>query len=1116
MTNLRQLTQVCVLIAASSLCAQETVGEITGIVRGPDRSPVAGATVTFSSPVLLGPRSTTTDAQGRYRMRMLLPGAYTVRVVMQGYIGSQVTNIRVSSGSIMNADLNLRSIEAQTEVVDIVGTSAALDKTESRVASTFTAQDLSNITRGSLTGLYAATVFAPGVTGRDIPQIRGGTGGSAQALLNGVPMRNPTSGQPRQYEMLTDDMIEDIQLIQNPINAKYGFFSSGMITVSTITGSNTFKGLVKVQMVNPAWRTYNNGPFPNRFGEAIQGTRTSDPWYSNNIAEILDVTQDDISRYYHIVLSGPIIKDKLTFAYASRIQPNRTNYDVRMNVLGANQDANRTFLPGLTSGDPRFSGPSPINPGTQSEAWAAHYWGANPLAPTRPLPVWSTGGDPFNSYKLFWQISSNHQIDFNYSDNPYKNPYPSAGYLGEEMSNQAFTKRMTRAFNYKGILGNGVLSAGVGSRYNNATSTVGPDDPLYVSLWNQDASGLLERNGRASQTVSAGAAGSPSLNASYNYNLDYNYIWENHNFDVGLQRLEEVVKNSPPGINGLRFYSPGRYHDGRYVVFNVQDPSGPLWTEGSALNMTGDASLAARRNYLMIANAFVPMYIDSNDVSGRDPETLGTSTSFYINDNWTLSDSWAFNFGLRVDNSKYEDMTGERANSTSIVPRVRAQWDMDGNNKHVLSFSFTQSRASLAMYNMGTFSISGSNAMQRRYAWNQGTVDPYLVNYSDIKNRSNYGYYVQYTDAAMAWKVDPDFKPELTTSFDFTYRRAFEEGGFFRVSMVYNTTKDLAFAEARDVAIELADPTGAIPEMAAAYDFERYLYNRSDRKRTYTGAEMEWMMPLLDRSSYKLTWNGNWTIAKATGNQSYTYGNAGTQGSDYWAPLYFDQLAKIGMPKDLYDPWGEAGGIPRHMARTWLTYTHGTPGGTTNIVTLTGLYESGSPAVSTMTYSLPTGTWANATTSGGLVASMPAGGSTSYSNTNYLVVFPWGPIGTRKNYSQHRVDLQWNVNVPIKRTLSIFMEIMVGQIFNSYTPLSHITDWTTGRARVWNMYNPNDPNWVGDPLMGVRVANTATGERWGVPFVQAVSNSPYGQRRYFAGGGLANFTTGQFDIGIRF
>jgi len=1089
MTNLKHLTLVSVLIAGSCLNAQDAYGTIVGIVRGPNRNPVAGATITLSGAQLLGSRSAPTDAQGNFRLPLVLPGQYTVRVSMQGFM-SRTATVNITSGSTVRVDLDLRSVSTQEEVVEIVGTeNPIMDKTDTKVASTYTATELQSLPTGT-SGVYAGLLLAPGVAGTDYARMRGSQVGATRFLMNGMAIQDPTSGQGRQYENNIEDLVQDVQVIQNPINAKYGFTSSGLVSLTTKTGTNDFQGSFRVKMNNVAWRTYYFYEH-TRWGELENNSRLSAPFvYNDN-----NPTNDEITRNYQITISGPIIKDKLTFTYGARIIPKNVSTGTRRNVLASNPINNETYIPGFTHADPIYTGPDPTVSGNpQSPIWAGYIWGSDPFAPTRPLTIQTRTVDDYSSYKLFWQITPNHTLEGNYTTNPYTSGVNFTGWLGDEgypMNIQQASTRLTRSFSYRGIIGtNGVLTATYGNTYTNVNFANGPDDPLFITLWNSNAAAILYDTGRVGQIVSGGGTPGTEIRGNNTYLLDYNHILDKHNIDIGIQMIEENSSWNAGGVNNRRFYSPARRYDGTYMVFNVQDPNSPIWT-GEGIQLAQNESLSALRNNLL-NGSYVPTYIDYTPDGVNDINFVGTTTSFYINDNWTLNDYWAINLGLRVDNTKAEDYTGERFNTTSYSPRIRFQYDLFGDNQHVFAFAATQSRGTLGRQNLGGVNHTSSGALgfansgssvERRYFWNQGSAQPHWVNYDAVKTVSNYGYYYYYADHSQSWLLDPDLKPQTTTAFEFNYRRAFAQGGYFRISLVYNYLTDGLAGELRDEVIDMTDPSGAQTALGAPATYLRYLYNRSDRGRVYGSAEMEWMLPIINQASYRLNWHGNWTIAKATGNA--LYGAAYSQYNDAAITIrYPDILEKVGVPQEVSDPWGEVGGVPRHMAKTWFSFAHGVRGGIINEVSLLGTYESGSATQTTVSHNLPANTFVNSNRNGGRLTDMP----TAYA------LYPWGR-GHRKGNDIYYVDLQWNVTIPVKDRLSMFVNVLIGNVFNSMYPTSIYSNWTAGQTRTWTGSETLD-----SALWGKLVPSRENGRVWGV------TNGFQGYRQ---------FNT-QFDVGFRF
>src|SRR6188472_1242689 len=86
---------VALVLASSSLAAaQETTGSIGGQVVDAQGLTVPGASVTVTGPQ--GARTSVTDGDGRFVAPFLTPGAYTVRVELQGFKVSEQKDIQVT------------------------------------------------------------------------------------------------------------------------------------------------------------------------------------------------------------------------------------------------------------------------------------------------------------------------------------------------------------------------------------------------------------------------------------------------------------------------------------------------------------------------------------------------------------------------------------------------------------------------------------------------------------------------------------------------------------------------------------------------------------------------------------------------------------------------------------------------------------------------------------------------------------------------------------------------------------------------------------------------------------------------------------------------------------
>ena len=146
MKHLNRLTLLGAMIVGTVLSGQESVGTVRGSVTDPSGKPITGALVSLAGEALLGGRIVTTDDKGEYRLPLLLPGSYQLNVTKANFIGSKAL-FSLAAGQTLRQDLRLRPVETTGAVVEVTSTSAALDKTDTKTATTLTFDELQKIGR---------------------------------------------------------------------------------------------------------------------------------------------------------------------------------------------------------------------------------------------------------------------------------------------------------------------------------------------------------------------------------------------------------------------------------------------------------------------------------------------------------------------------------------------------------------------------------------------------------------------------------------------------------------------------------------------------------------------------------------------------------------------------------------------------------------------------------------------------------------------------------------------------------------------------------------------------------------------------------------------------------
>ncbi len=288
-----------VLMSASVVQAQGVqTATLIGSVRGADGSPLPGVTVTATSPVSMGERSTITAETGEYVIRGLTPGSYTVSFALEGMVTVE-TKAELGLGVQQRADAQLTSAVTEETIVVTAEAPAALDTVT--VGSNFTATKVDELPLVVRTPV-AIGALSGGVTGgdRDLRtpvagqlSINGGMAYDNSILINGTNVMDPIFGTSN--NLFIEDAVAETQVLTSGISAEYGAFTGGVLNVITKSGGNDFHGSLRANFQKPQWR--DETPFEDDRGIEREG---------------------DLSENYAATLGGRIVRDRLWFFVAGR------------------------------------------------------------------------------------------------------------------------------------------------------------------------------------------------------------------------------------------------------------------------------------------------------------------------------------------------------------------------------------------------------------------------------------------------------------------------------------------------------------------------------------------------------------------------------------------------------------------------------------------------------------------------------------------------------------------------------------------------------------------------------------------------------------------------------
>src|SRR5436309_9148559 len=130
-----------VMCTGSPAFAQITQGRLTGVVTDAQGAVLPGATVTVTSPALIGQQTTVTQPDGRYLFPALPTGAYKVVVELAGFRTNTRENIQVSLGQTISVDAQL-GLASLSENVTVAAASPVVDVTTTKVGTNLKGEQL--------------------------------------------------------------------------------------------------------------------------------------------------------------------------------------------------------------------------------------------------------------------------------------------------------------------------------------------------------------------------------------------------------------------------------------------------------------------------------------------------------------------------------------------------------------------------------------------------------------------------------------------------------------------------------------------------------------------------------------------------------------------------------------------------------------------------------------------------------------------------------------------------------------------------------------------------------------------------------------------------------------
>jgi hypothetical protein len=272
--------------------AQLYTGSVTGVVTDSSGATIPAVKITLVDQGKGFSFTATTDNTGRYLLRSIPPGTYTITAEAANFEKETQENINVDVSQNISVDLALK-LGSMNDTVEVKTSSVQLqteDAVTGQVVNRKFVNDLPLVDRNFSNLAY----LAPGVTETNAPGTKNSQGGinfnsngsrnsTADVLIDGATASNfdQNSGLNNVLYTPSVDSVEEFKVQQANFTAEYGFSAGALINVVTRSGTNKFHGSVyeffrnSVMDANNWFNNKNSQPIAalkrNDFGGSIGG-----------------------------------------------------------------------------------------------------------------------------------------------------------------------------------------------------------------------------------------------------------------------------------------------------------------------------------------------------------------------------------------------------------------------------------------------------------------------------------------------------------------------------------------------------------------------------------------------------------------------------------------------------------------------------------------------------------------------------------------------------------------------------------------------------------------------------------------------------------------------------
>jgi hypothetical protein len=292
-----------VMFVSPAVQAQVYGGSLTGVATDPSGAVIPGAHAVLTDDEKGFKYTATTDTEGRYILRNLPPGRYSLSMTAPGMRPHKQSGITLTVGQNFQADVHF-DLQGTAETISVMEIAPLLQTQDASTGQVVNQKFINDLPLTSRS-VFNLAQMAPGITqapggsfGLNAGSVNfisnGGRNSEADIVMDGASQTNQENNSGITTALYTPsvDAVQEFNVQQNTYSADIGFGGNTVINVVTKSGTNQFHGSLYEFLQNSALNANN--------------------WY-NNLAGVKISPRKQ--NQFGGTVGGPIRKDKTFFFF---------------------------------------------------------------------------------------------------------------------------------------------------------------------------------------------------------------------------------------------------------------------------------------------------------------------------------------------------------------------------------------------------------------------------------------------------------------------------------------------------------------------------------------------------------------------------------------------------------------------------------------------------------------------------------------------------------------------------------------------------------------------------------------------------------------------------------